>query len=238
MSFFNDMSGNLEKINNAIESSIIKYGKTNIKKTYLHHLKLITTWKEYGRSEVLNESVNELFQSLFSNLKLKDKDYLLSPSDKIYHITEGDFYSMYTKDELSLMGEITGKSYDFSNLIGITNGFNKYPYIITASNDARIYCKPQSMRRSLLGVLDEDFYPSHAHIASAYGLKVKCAGELSVVWPRGNKYPLVIILNNISGHFLPKYVDCDWLHDFVRESMTNNSCTCVITFTNNGFKIN
>jgi len=231
------MNSTLEKINNEIEASIIKYGEINIKRTYLHHLKLIAAWKEYGKSNVLRESVKELFQSLFSNISFIDTDDSNGSYEKIYSISEDNFYSMYSDDELSLMGEIKGESYDFSNLIGITNGFNKYPYIITSSNDVRIYCKPQSMRRSLLGVLDEDFYPSHAHIASAYDFDVKCAGEMSIIWPDENEYPEIIVLNNLSGHFLPKDVNCDWLHSFAKKNLTNCSETCIITITNNGYKI-
>lgn len=118
------------------------------------------------------------------------------------------------------------------SLQGNTNVYSKFIYIIGPNGEWRHFNTPQPMSVSIAGRRNADLFPFHPFLAREFGFDVSAAGEFSLIWPKAEKFPFALYLNNISGHYLPKTLRAMDLLDLVLGTKSSLRKTRILTVCN------
>lgn len=229
-----------ERLEKLIIESDLKFDKINPVSTFYRFLRLCNylyedVWNEKSKIE-FEKTYNDFHSILFYSSRKKDFDYSeISKSGQVfYQFPKKKFNNLY-KEHIDKYKDDCHSNISFDN--NHKHLHNRFIYIIDSKLKFNYYRIPQPIDNFVIGNKDVTAFPFHPMLAINTELKVFCAGEISFFWKKHNKYPNIVFLNNISGHYKPTLISPKKLNETSREILKLPKTTSIVCFTNLGIEI-
>lgn len=196
----------LSTISNYIERYDCEFGRLNLYSGFLRKLEINLVLSKVLLNEISSNillmKLSNYDQLHFLDLKLnrKQSEFELNPSnDSVYCFAKEEFYKKYGSE----ITEFTPSLKTAEDLRHLEpDPLARYLYIISTEGELFWSSKQVDVKRILKGKTPGDHSLVHPMLAINCGLKVKIAGEFSLISTLDrNKSALYI--DNMSGHFKP-----------------------------------